>query len=191
MRLNECGLRGPMTDRANKARKAQKTGSTGFQPVPDGQLIKSKRLLPHWQLGGSTYFITFRAKISNLPPMARQIVLEACCHFDGTKYRLWAAVVMPDHVHLLLTPMEISGGGYYSLAEIVHSLKSFTSKRINRLLHRHGTLWQEDYFNRIVRDEGEFLEKWNYIRNNPVKKEFCQEPQEWDAFYEYQGPQIW
>mgnify|MGYP005854144173 FL=1 len=95
---------------------------------------------------------------------------------------MWAVVVMPDHVHLLLTPLEKTGGGYYSLAEILHSLKSFTGSRINRLLKRQGKVWQEDYFNRIVRDEGEFLEKWNYIRNNPVKKDLCQYPEEWDGF---------
>lgn len=180
-----------MKRRINKGETKLETGSTGFQPVPEGQISKSRRLLPHWQMGGSTYFITFRSKISNLPPEARQIVLEACCHFDEMKYRLWTAVVMPDHVHVLLTPKEKAESGYYSLAEILHSLKSFTSNRINRLFNRKGSIWQEDYFNRIVRDEAEFLEKWNYIRNNPVKKELCRHPEEWDAFYEYQGPHIW
>jgi len=180
-----------MTKRLNKEGRKQQIGSTGFQPVSEGQLKKSRRLLPHWQLGGSTYFVTFRSKMSNLPPEVRQIILEACRQFDETKYRLWAAVVMPDHVHLLLTPKEKVEGKYYSLAEILHSLKSFTSTRINRLLNRQGPLWQEDYFNRIVRDEAELLEKWNYIRNNPVKKELCHYPEEWDAFYEYQGPHDW
>ena len=93
---------------------------------------------------------------------------------------------MPDHVHLLLTPIENPKGGFFSLTEILHSLKSFTGNKINNLLNRHGPLWQEEYFNRILRDETEFLEKWNYIRNNPVKKELCQRPEEWDAFYECQ-----
>ncbi len=169
----------------------RKAGSTGFQPVPDRQLIKTKRQLPHWQMGGSTYFVTFRTKIFNLPLEARRVVLEAFCYFNDSKYRLWAAVVMPDHVHLLLTPKEKAEGGYFSLTEILHSLKSFTGNKINNVLNRQGTLWQEDFFNRIVRDEKEFLEKWNYIRNNPVKKELCQRPEEWDAFYEYQGPLVW
>ena len=159
----------------------REAGSTGFQPVPDRQLIKTERQLPHWQMGGSNYFITFRSKITNLPPEARKIVLRACFYFDTVKYSLWTAVVMPDHVHLLLTPIENPKGGFFSLTEILHSLKSFTGNKINSLLNRHGTLWQEEYFNRIVRDETEFLEKWNYIRNNPVKKELCQRPEEWDC----------
>jgi hypothetical protein len=60
---------------------------------------------------------------------------------------------------------------------------------VNRFLRRQGPLWQEDYFNRIVRDDAEFLEKWNYIRNNPVKQEFCESPEDWDAFYEHCGPE--
>lgn len=87
-------------------------GSTGFQPVPDRQLIKTKRQLPHWQMGGSTYVVTFRSRGPNLPPEARKIVLEACRYFDNTKYLLWAAVVMPDHVHLLFTPKEKAQGGF-------------------------------------------------------------------------------
>ena len=43
---------GSMTRRINKEGTKQKIGSTGFQPVPEGQLSKSKRLLPHWQMGG-------------------------------------------------------------------------------------------------------------------------------------------
>lgn len=171
--------------------KNGKPGSTGFQPVPDGQLIKKRRLLPHWQMGGSAYFITFRTKSINLSPGARKIVLEACVYLDDRKYHLWTAVAMPDHVHLLITPKKKADGQYFSLTEIVHSLKSFTGNRINNLLDRQGAAWQEDYFNRIVRDEAEFLEKWNYTRNNPVKKELCQRPEEWDAFYEYQGPRVW
>jgi putative transposase len=117
-------------------------GSTGFQPVPDGQLIKARRQLPHWQMGGSTYFITFRSTGSHLPPEARKIVLEACCFLNDKKYRLWAAVVMPDHVHLLLTPKEKAQDAFFSLTEILHSLKSFTGNRINKILNRRGILWQ-------------------------------------------------
>src|SRR5271169_2326339 len=117
----------------------KKPGSKGFQPVPDRQLIKTKRQLPHWQMGGSTYFITFRTKIFNLPIEARRVVLEAFCYFNDSKYRLWAAVVMLDHVHLLLTPKEKAEGGFFSLTEILHSLKSFTGNKINTVLNRQGT----------------------------------------------------
>jgi putative transposase len=152
-------------------------GGTGFQPV-------RQRNLPHWEIGGSTYFITFRTKNINLSRKARTIVLNSCLHFSGQRYYLWCAVVMPDHVHLLLTPKEKDDGCYYSLPTILHSIKSFTSQEINKLINRQGPLWLDESYDRIIRDQNEFLEKWNYIRNNPVKKELSENPEDWDSFYE-------
>jgi hypothetical protein len=91
---------------------------------------------------------------------------------------------MPDHVHLILQPKEQESGQWWSLSAILHSVKSFTANQINKLLKHKGSVWQDESFDRIVRDEEEFLEKWNYIRNNPVKRELCSEPESWDAFYE-------
>ncbi|HXG17911.1 MAG TPA: DUF1156 domain-containing protein [Methylomirabilota bacterium] len=164
------------------------SGSTGFQPVHSqpvqGDLFITRRNLPHWQMGGSTYFVTFRTKNLELPSEARKLVLEACRHFDGQRYTLWTVVVMPDHVHLLLQPKEQEPGQWWSLSDILHSIKSFTANQINKLLKHEGRVWQDESFDRIVRDEEEFLEKWNYIRNNPVKRGLCSEPEAWDAFYE-------
>jgi putative DNA methylase len=161
-------------------------GGTGFQPVQK-DLFVTQRNLPHWQIDGSTYFVTFRTVNLELPPEARKLTLNACRHFDGQRYTLWAAVIMPDHVHLLLQPKEIEAGQWWSLSSLLHSIKSFTSKAINKLLTRKGSVWQDESFDRIVRDEKEFLEKWNYIRNNPVNKGLCKAPEEWDGFYECTG----
>ncbi|MGB9629297.1 MAG: REP-associated tyrosine transposase, partial [Thermodesulfobacteriota bacterium] len=138
-------------------------------------------------MGGSTYFVTFRTRNIELPPIARKLVLEACLYFDNKKYHLWAAVVMPDHVHLLLTPMEQKKGEWYSLSEILHSIKSFTAKKINKILNNEGNVWQDESFDRIVRDEKEFLEKWEYIRNNPLRRGLCSSLEEWENFYEHTG----
>jgi len=166
--------------------EAKKNGGTGFQPV-EQKLFKTRRNLPHWQLGGSTYFVTFRTKGVELTPPARQLVLNSCLHFDGNRYNLWTAVVMPDHVHLLLQPIEAEKGQWHSLSSILHSIKSFTANKVNNLLCRKGTLWQDESFDRIVRDEGEFYEKWNYIRNNPVKNGLVDSPENWTGFYECTG----
>ena len=58
---------------------------------------------------------------------------------------------------------------------------------MNGLLKRKGAVWQEEYFDRIVRDEAELFEKWNYIRNNPVKNSLADSPKEWIGFYEATG----
>jgi putative DNA methylase len=174
--------------------KDNKIGSTGilpvnkrgFQPVQENLFI-TQRNLPHWQLGGSTYFVTFRTANIELPRSARNVVLEACRHFDGKRYHLWVAVVMPDHTHLLLTPMEQKKGEWYSLSQILHSIKSFSAKQINKLLNRERVVWQDESFDRIVRDEKEFLEKWEYIRNNAVKKGLSETPEEYESLYESTG----
>ena len=158
----------------------------GFQPVQENLFI-TQRNLPHWQMGGSTYFVTFRTRNIELPPAARKLVLEACLYFENKRYHLWSAVVMPDHVHLLLTPIEEEKGEWYSLSEILHSIKSFTAKKINKILNKEGNIWQDESFDRIVRDEKEFLEKWEYIRNNPVKKGLCKISEKYESLYESTG----
>jgi REP element-mobilizing transposase RayT len=159
------------------------SGGTGLCPVRE-ELRITRRNLPHWQIGGSTYFITFRTNDLVLPAEARRMVIDACRHLDAKRYTLWAAVAMPDHVHLLLQPTETDPGRWWPLATIMNSIKGFTARQINGLLGRRGAVWLDERFDRIVRDEAELMEKWNYIRMNPVKKGLCERPEEWDALYE-------
>ncbi len=95
---------------------------------------------------------------------AREIVEKALRHFDGKRYILDAWVIMPNHVHVIVRP--VAG---HELSEILHSWKSFTARRINEELQRDGSLWQDENFDRIVRDLGELERTRSYIRNNPEK----------------------
>ena len=91
------------------------------------------------------------------------MIMSALRHFDGSRYELYAYVVMDDHVHALVEPLED-----YRLQKLVHSWKSFTAHNLRRDSSRR--VWQEEYFDRIVRDEKEFLDKAQYILNNPLKR---------------------
>jgi REP element-mobilizing transposase RayT len=92
----------------------------------------------------------------------RAMVEDALRHFDRDRYRLDEFVVMPNHVHVIVTPLNS-----YLLTSIVHSWKSFTAKRINAVLRQSGTFWQKESFDHIVRN-GDSLEKFrDYIHNNP------------------------
>jgi valyl-tRNA synthetase len=93
-----------------------------------------------------------------------QIVAKALRHFDGDRYDLGAWVVMPNHVHALVTPK--SG---HELGAILHSWKSFTSNRINTLLGCSGQLWQHESYDHIVRNEAALGRIGEYIRHNPEK----------------------
>ena len=93
---------------------------------------------------------------------------------DEAKYRLSAWVVMPNHVHLLCTPCF-----GYNLAQIMHSLKSYTSNEANKILGRSGHFWQKEYFDRYIRNARHFAKVVAYIENNPVKACLCEKPEDW------------
>jgi REP element-mobilizing transposase RayT len=93
-----------------------------------------RRKLPHFQWTDKTYFITFTKNRQILTPHSRTLVLETCVAGNGKKYELHAAVVMPDHVHLLLTPL-CDENGEISLPEILQEIKKYLcpqSKQIPR-----------------------------------------------------------
>ena len=105
---------------------------------------------------------------------AAAIVQDALLHFDGVRYRIHAWCVMPNHVHVLATPMN-----GVSLSSILHTWKSFTAKRINDALGRSGPLWWEEYYDRVIRDADHFEIVRFYIENNPVKAGLCARPTDW------------
>lgn len=128
----------------------------------------TRRNLPHIQKPEATYFLTFRLRKGELEPSERDIVMSSCRHWHGAKLTLHAVVVMPDHVHMLLTPHEIERDRWVPLGEIVHSVKRFSAREINKLRGKQGTLWQDETFDRVLRDEQEFIEKREYMEANPV-----------------------
>jgi REP element-mobilizing transposase RayT len=102
------------------------------------------------------------------------MVQDALLFHDEVKYRLAAWVVMPNHVHMLCKPRP-----EYGLAQIMHSLKSFTSLEANKMLNRSGRFWQKEYFDRYIRSAKHYAKVSAYIENNPVKACLCERPQDW------------
>ena len=100
-----------------------------------------------------------------LRPEERSLVVSAIRHFEGQRYELPAYVVMDDHVHVIAVPL-----GDFLLHRIVHSWKSFTAQRLVRDWGRRAPIWQREYFDRIVRDEAELVQKAEYILGNPIKR---------------------
>ncbi|MEL6741474.1 MAG: class I tRNA ligase family protein, partial [Planctomycetota bacterium] len=149
---------------------------TGVPPVRSPAVHRQRRHLPHWHKDGSTYFITFRVATGELEPHERRIVLDACFHFQSDRHDTQLAVVMPDHVHLLIRPLAKPDGSWWTPTELLHSIKSYTAHQINESRRTSGPVWQDESFDRIVRDEDEFREKWTYMLNNPVKAGLAGEP---------------
>jgi len=89
--------------------------------------------------------------------------------------RVYGYVVMPEHVHLLL-----SEPGSGTLAEAVHCLKLSSAKQF--IFDEHvegGHFWQKRYYDRNIRSYSDFTEKLRYIHRNPVKRGLCEKPEEW------------
>jgi putative DNA methylase len=96
-------------------------------------------------------------------PKNAQIVEAALRYGAGRYYDLHAYVIMPNHVHVLITQHEAA-----RLADIVHRWKGWSAKQINRLTGRSGQFWQRDYFDQFIRDEAHFHAAFAYIEQNPV-----------------------
>ena len=92
----------------------------------------------------------------------RRIVQSALQRADGAAYDLHAFVVMPNHIHALLTQRQGS-----RLADIVQAWKGYSAKEMNKVLGRTGTVWRRDYFDRFMRDETDFARTRAISRTSP------------------------
>jgi putative transposase len=107
-------------------------------------------------------------------PDIAELVENAFLAFDGSRYRLHAWTIMPNHVHVL-----ISGVAGVTLGSIVSSWKRFTAREANRQLGRNGAFWQDDYWDRFIRNEEHFFATIDYIDQNPVKAGLADQPRLW------------
>jgi len=104
----------------------------------------------------------------------RSIVVENLLFGAENLYILDSWVVMPNHAHVLFLPMDGA-----ELSEILHTWKSYTAKRINRLLGRSGRLWQKESYDHIVRSPEALSKIREYIQENPRKAGL--QPHEYDC----------
>jgi REP element-mobilizing transposase RayT len=81
---------------------------------------------------------------------------------------------MPNHVHFLIKPIN-----NHKISKIVQNFKSFTAHEANKILQRNGKFWQEDYFDRFIRNYEHFQKTIDYIENNPVKARLCKNYTDW------------
>lgn len=101
-------------------------------------------------------------------------VQDCLLHADGRRYRLIEWCVMPNHVHVLIETLP-----GMRLGDIVRTWKTYSAKSINGRLQRHGSIWEEDYHDRYIRDNDHLSDARNYIRRNPVKAGLCASPEDW------------
>ena len=147
-------------------------------PAPPDQLHIHRRRLPPWQLRGATYFITYRVLQGELSPPERLIVLDHLRAGDGQFYDLLAAVVMPDHAHEIIEPKD-----GFDLPRILMGTKGVSARLVNAARGGTGALWQDESFDRIIRDAAELTEQLEYMVGNPVKAGLVEDPWAYPALY--------
>ncbi len=164
---------------------------------PDGHYsyVFYRRKLPHLHVVGVPFFVTWRL-YGSLPkerafsaeltsgqafvamdrlldnartgplylkrPEIAEMVVGAILHGVEKMYDLHAWVVMSNHVHLLITPR-------VEPAKIMKSLKRFTAREANKILGMRGSFWQDESYDRLIRDSAEFERVRRYIEFNPVR----------------------
>jgi putative transposase len=135
--------------------------------TPEPELTIRRRVLPHWRLTGSAYFVTWRLRKdqASLSDQERGIVSETIRYGNSTRYELYAFVVMDDHVHVAFRPL-----AGHETDKIIHTWKSYSAHRLQRERGRLGGIWVTESWDRIMRDEDELIEKCTYILNNPQKR---------------------
>lgn len=147
-------------------------GFVGKDPYPPGHpspesLMKSQRDLPHLEIPGATYFLTWKLagdRDRDLSPEEMDAVMEALCHFDGQRCRVFVANVMTTHVHWIVKPFD-----GHTMQDLAASVKRFSATMVHKLRGGRGHLWQPESFDHIVRDEDSFDWFVRYAVNNPAE----------------------
>jgi len=145
----------------------------------------SKRSLPHFEKPWAIYHVIINTiGPRKLSPAARDLVFDCILHWRESRYRLIAACVMPDHTHFIIQPgvKENDKEGnpiFWPLSEILHSIKSYSAKEVNKLDHVKGTLWQEERYDRYMRSDVDLQEKFQYVCRNPWAAGLVPESEPW------------
>ncbi len=124
------------------------------------------------------YFVTVRAR-SLSEPFQNQIlahkVIDSLLFIREAKgIRLYCYCLMPDHLHLALSPSFLSG----SVSNVLQEFKSYVT-RLGWEQGIRGRLWQRSFFDYIARKEENLIAICEYILANPVRKGLVEDPKEW------------
>jgi len=111
------------------------------------------------------------------------MVVEAIKFRDEKIYELISYCIMPNHVHLVCTPLLKEKNVFFGLTEILHSLKRHTAREANKILQRSGTFWQDESYDHFIRDDAELERIVNYVLYNPVKANLVKEQTDWKWAY--------
>jgi hypothetical protein len=138
--------------------------------------------LPHWRAEDVTYYVTFRHS-RELDAVERGMLLNAMLRSDGRRWDLLILCVLPERTEALFTIRDRPSGEAYELSDVVEKSKAKVGKMIQkRTGERYPPFYGESY-DRIVRDQIEFEDRFQEILESPVSAELVEAAEDYDALW--------
>jgi len=136
--------------------------------------------------GEQCYFVTSgtheRRPLFRDPRLCLILLENLRFYHERMNFGLHGYVIMPDHIHLLITPREGS-----SISDIMRNLKSYAVREMRHALGIDGPVWQRRFYDRVIRNEEQFRSALDYIHLNPVKARLVQSA----SGYEFSSCRFW
>jgi putative transposase len=134
--------------------------------------------LTHWTAPGWTYFVTTKTwlniSVFQVQETAEIVIRKILEYRDKGNYLLHEFVLMPNHLHLLLSPSDSS-----SLEKAMQLIKGGSSHEIHKVRENKMQVWQPGFHESRVRDSSDYKKKADYIIFNPVAAKLVGRPQDW------------
>ncbi len=125
--------------------------------------------LKHFFQKEGVYFVTsvtyLRRKIFLEPINARFLLATISYHRFILEFKLFGYVIMPEHFHIIIAPSE-----KYSLSKIMNFIKGNFARKYNQIYKKTDHVWQRRYYETVLKDKKELINRINYIHNNPVRQ---------------------
>jgi putative transposase len=132
----------------------------------------------HRTAPGASYFVTTKCwqarSLFQVTEIAEVLLSTLFNYRESGAYLLHEFVIMPDHLHLILTPDSET-----SLEKAMQLIKGGSSHRIHKERGNKMEIWQQGFHDWTIRDWDDWSAKAAYIQMNPVKAGLCERPQDW------------
>ena len=124
--------------------------------------------MPRLIVENACYFVTSVVRNRACPLQGKaarslQDTLFACRNRYG--FALVGYCIMPDHFHALIAPSERN-----TISEVMRYIEGRFARLMNTMCGSDGSLWQEGFYETMIRDEGQLLKKLEYMHDNPVRR---------------------
>ena len=148
-------------------------------PIDESSDPKHLRRLDRIFLEAPIYFVTtcvaYRRPLLAEADVVAILIEEWRTAMKRHEWAVGRYVIMPDHVHFFCRPQPQAK----RLADFIRAWKSWSARSVLRTLGRPSPLWQPEFFDHLLRSETSYLEKWDYVRHNPMRAGLTSDLSEW------------